>query len=619
MRKNIFIGVMALVSVAIFFSACANKETGTGGTTTAAEQPKRKLDIPFPKYRQRDGAMQGGTLVYGIVGDAPWKGVVNSFLYTDNPTRDAALPMWANFMRSGPNYEIIDGGYCNVSFDRETKTATYHIDPKLTWSDGVPVTADDIIFVYKCIGHPKYTGVRYDSDYENVIGMTEYHEGKTTEISGLERVDDKTVKVRYKEFSVSVLWGAGLTYNAEPAHYLKDIPIEKMEAHERVRKTPLSCGPFVINSMVEGDLVEYVPNPYWYKEKPLLDKIIIKRIAPTSLAETLKAGEVDVVEFRTSLYDQFVEFDENGRVVKDEKGLPKMKADNIDFVANIQRAYGYLAMKMGTWNKEKEMCELFPDGGKFKDKALRKAIAYAMDNDSVNEIYYHGLRVTPNSMITPAHPGFYDESAEGYSYDPEKAKKLLDEAGYKDVDGDGFRETPDGKPLKINFLFMSGGDVAEPISQFYLQNWKDVGLNVALNDGRLIEFNAFYKKIEEDDPTVDLYSGAWGVGSNPEPSSLYGKKAKFNLLRWADDENERLLKQIASEECFDSDFRTKAYREWDRHIIDEAVCIPTNYRIALMAMNKRVNWWDERTGNETNWDWHKLGILQDKPFVNTMK
>ena len=622
MRKNIFVGSAAvLCGISLFFSAaCANKGAeATGGAAKTADTSKKTLQLPFATYIKKDGAMQGGTLVYGIVADAPWKGVFNSFLYTGSTDWEVALPMWANFTVGGPNHELIDGGYCNLTFDRETKTATYHIEPKLTWSDGVPVTADDIIFVYKCIGHPEYTGVRYDSDYENVVGMTEYHEGKATEISGIERIDDKTVKVAFKDFYVSILWGSGITYNAEPAHYLKDIPLKDLEGHDRVRKTPLSCGPYMINSMVEGDLVEYIPNPHWFGEKPLLDKLIVKRIAPTSLAETIKAGEVDVVPFTTSLYDQFVEFDEDGRMIKDEKGNPKMKVDNIEFVAEMSKAYSYLAMKMGTWNKEKEVCEAFPDGGKFKDKALRQAIGYAMDNDAVNEIYYHGLRMTPNFMIPPSHPGFYDATAEGYAYNPEKAKKLLDDAGYKDIDGDGFRETPDGKPLKINFLFMSGGDVAEPISQFYLQNWKDIGLNVVLNDGRLIEFNAFYDKVRGDDPSVDLYFAAWNIGSNPEPSGLYGKAAQFNMLRWVDDENERLLKELISPEAFDPAFRTKAYRAWANHIMDEAVVIPTAYRIALYAINKRVNSWDKRTGDQTNWDWNQIGVLQDKPFVNTMK
>ena len=619
MSKSLKIAAF-LCAVMMVLASCGGKTEQTQTAQSGeGKEANKELKLLFPQMIEREGEiLAGGTLVCGLVGDTPWKGIFNTFLYEDNPTYEAMLPMLANFMVDGPNHEIRNGGYCDMTFDREKKTATYHINPGLTWSDGVPVTAEDIIFCYECIGHPDYTGVRYDSRYANVVGMVDYHEGKAKNISGVKKIDDKTVEVTFIDYEPGILWGSGITYNAEPYHYLKDIPLTEMASHDRVRKTPLSCGPFVINSMVEGDIIEYVPNPYWYGRKIAVDKLIMKRIAPTSLAAALKAGEVDIVDyFRADLYDQFVVLDDEGRTVFDENGKPKLKVDNLDFICNVDNAYGYLGFKFGVWNKEKGECEMFPDGGKFKDKALRQALGYAMDNDGINDIYYHGLRFTANSFITPYHPGFYDINRKGYSYNPEKAKQLLDEAGYKDVDGDGYRETPDGKPLKINFLYMSGSDVAAPIANYYIQNWKDVGLNVALNDGRLIEFNAFYDRLRNDDPAVEMYMAAWGVGSNPRPNGLYGREAQFNRLRWVNEKNDELLAKISSEDSFDEAFRAQAYKEWDENILEEAAAVPTAYRIRLCAVNKRVKNWDIRFVRD--WDWCDLALINDKPAVNMMK
>ena len=605
-----------LCAATMAFVSCGGKQDQKQTAHMQTEESK-ELKLLFPQVIERTEPSIGGTFIFGYANDTPWKGVFNTFLYDDGPTKEVMNPMLGQFMVGGPNHELRDGGYCNVSFDAEKKTATYHIHPKLTWSDGVPVTVNDIIFVYECVGHPEYTGVRYDSDYENVVGMVEYHEGKAHSISGLKKIDDKTLEVTFKNFFPGILWGAGITYNAEPAHYLKDIPLKEMASHDRVRKTPLACGPFVMNSMVEGDIIEYVPNPYWFGKKPSIDKLIVKRITPTSVAAALKAGEIDVIDFPNSLYDQFVELDSEGRTALDENGKPKMKVDNIDIIGNVSKAYAYIGMKMGTWNKEKAVCEMFPDGGKFKDKALRHAIGYAMDNDGINDIYYHGLRITANSFITPYHPGFYDVNRKGYSYNPEKAKQLLDEAGYKDIDGDGYRETPDGKPLKINFLFMSGAEIAEPMANYYIQNWKDVGLNVTLNDGRLIEFNAFYDKLHNDDSMVELYSAAWGVGSNPDPNGFYNKQAQFNYSRWVSAKNDELLARIASAEALDETYRAQAYKEWDENFLEEASIIPISYRMKLMAVNKRVTSWDER--HVSDWDWCDIGLTSDKPAMNTMK
>lgn len=618
MPKGLKIAVF-LSAVMVMFASCGSKseQKQTAHMQSNANDESKELKLLFPQVIQRDEPSVGGTFIFGYANDTPWKGVFNTFLYEDTPTKEAMNPMLGQFTVGGSNHELRDGGYCSLSFDREKKTATYHIHPKVTWSDGVPVTAEDIIFVYECIGHPDYTGVRYDSDYENVVGMVEYHKGEAKTISGIKKIDDKTVEVTFKNFFPGILWGAGITYNAEPAHYLKDIPLAQMASHDRVRKTPLACGPFVINSMIEGDLIEYVPNPYWFGKKPGIDKLIVKRLTLTSVAAALKSGEIDAIDLPNSLYDQFVELDDEGRTALDENGKPKMKVDNIDIVGNVSKAYAYIGMKMGTWNKEKAVCEMFPDGGKFKDKALRHAIGYAMDNDGINDIYYHGLRITANSFITPYHPGFYDVNRKGYSYNPEKAKQLLDEAGYKDIDGDGYRETPDGKPLKINFLFMSGGDIAEPMSNYYIQNWKDVGLNVALNDGRLIEFNAFYDRLQEDDPTVELYFAAWGVGSNPDPNGFYNKKAQFNMSRQVSAKNDELLERIASEDALDEAYRAQAYKEWDENFLEEATIIPTSYRMTLKAVNKRVTSWDERFVSD--WDWCDIGLTSEKPIVNTMK
>ena len=78
---------------------------------------------------------------------------------------------------------------------------------------------------------------------------------------------------------------------------------------------------------------------------------------------------------------------------------------------------------------------------------------HAVDNNAVGERFYHGLRWAATTLIPPSHPEFHDATNPGAPYDPEKAKQILEDAGYKDVDGDGFREDKDGKPLVINLCF----------------------------------------------------------------------------------------------------------------------------------------------------------------------
>ena len=151
---------------------------------------------------------------------------------------------------------------------------------------------------------------------------------------------------------------------------------------------------------------------------------------------------------------------------------------------------------------------------------LRQAMGYALDVEQVNEVFYLDLRERANSLIPPVFKSFHDASIEGYNYDPEKAKKLLDEAGYKDTDGDGLREDPKGEKLSIKLAAMAGDETQEQVISYYLQNWGEVGLDVQLATGRLIEFNTFYDKVQADDPEIDVFMGCMGYRYKPITSRI---------------------------------------------------------------------------------------------------
>ncbi len=576
----------------------SSNENATQSDGESSTTKKVEIEFPHPQVIKKDGETVGGTLNVALVADTPFEGIFNSFLYENNADSLLCGPIWGNFMKAGPNREIIDGGYCDVEFDREAKTATYKIHKDLTWSDGVPVTADDLIFVYESIGHKDYTGVRYDSDYKNVVGMEEYNMGTADAISGLKKIDDKTLEVSFKEFYPGILWGAGLTYNVEPKHYLEDVPLADMESHDKVRLKPLSCGPFVISNIVPGESVEYVPNPHWFGDKPKVDRIIYRRTGTDSVVEALRAGTFDVIsQVNVNSYDEYKDL------------------SNITLLSNIDNAIGYIGFKHGTWDSEAGQVVMDPNK-KMSDVKLRQAMAYAMDNEQVAEVFYNDLRIPANSLITPAHATFWNDEQEGYYHNPEKAMQILDEAGYLDIDGDGKREDPNGNKLQINFLSMAGGDIAEPLAQFYIQCWNDVGLDVVLLNGRLIEMNAFYDMVEEDNEGIDIYMAAWGVGSNPDPSGLYGRDSFFNYPRFATEEHDKLLAAIASEKAFgadgiDNDYLIKAYDDWQAYACEQVIVAPTHYRVAITALNNRVSHWDINV--VTDFGWEHVGLLSDTP------
>ncbi|MFT4139164.1 MAG: ABC transporter substrate-binding protein, partial [Bacillus sp. (in: firmicutes)] len=228
----------------------------------------------------------------------------------------------------------------------------------------------------------------------------------------------------------------------------------------------------------------------------------------------------------------------------------------------------------------------------------------------------HGLRVPANSPIPPSMPKYHNNDVGAYNFDVNKAKKLLDEAGYKDKNGDGFREDPKGNELKINFLTSSGSETSEPLAKFYIQSWKDIGLKVELVDGRLHEFNAMRDMIKKDDPKVDIFAGAWNTGSDPDLSGLWGKNAGFNYQRWVNDENTKLLEAGLSEKATDEKYRKEVYDKWQKLIHDEAPMIPIHYTFDLTGVNKRVKNYDVNTEvNQITSHWKDVTVTSEKPEV----
>src|SRR5699024_4172174 len=114
---------------------------------------------------------------------------------------------------------------------------------------------------------------------------------------------------------------------------------------------------------------------------------------------------------------------------------------------------------------------------KYENKVLRQAMFYALDRESLVNSYLASKATIVNTPI-PSVPWIAADESEltQYDYDPEKAKELLDEAGYKDVDGDGFREDPNGDEFVVKFSPYAGPAAFEGRTQAIMQNWEDVGL-----------------------------------------------------------------------------------------------------------------------------------------------
>ena len=599
---SLFAGMMLLVS-------CGDVN---GGKADAAKQDVNlsELEQKYPvAYKNEGEVVPVDTLKVAVVSGSPYKGIFNGFLYSsgiDNAfmqyTMNGAFP-------TNPDFTLVldsDETPIKVTVNPEEKTVTYKINPNFKWSNGDPVTTKDIVRTYEIVANQEYitssSSSRFNKNRKKIVGIQEYNEGKADKISGLEVIDDSTMKIHLTEITPSVYWGGNFVSEFVNAKQFEGVPMDKIIESPALRRSPLSYGPYYIKDIVQGEKVIFEANPYYYRGEPKIKTIEMEILPPSQQVAAIKSGKYDIV-FSPEL-NIFPEIE---------------KLDNINILTRTAMAFSYLGFHVGKWDAEKNEVVTDPNS-KMYDINLRKAMAYAIDNDAIGEQFHHGLATTAKSQLSPLFPSLHDPSINGYRIDIEKAKQLLDEAGYKDVDGDGIREGKDGKPIKFTFAMMSGGDIAEPLSQYYLQQWKNIGLNVELVDGRLLDFNNFYDRVEADDPAIDFCLAAIGFGSDPQQVSLFGKTAGFNLSRYTSERLEKALANTVSPEAIDDQKRIEFYREYERVFMDELPIVPQLNKYEYLVLNKRVkmfDWTDSGTALGEEFDWSKLEVTAKEPLAAT--
>ena len=542
--------------------------------TVSSVQPLTAKAVSFlDEYVNHKKALKNATLRVGYASDEPFKGIFIDELDSDGKTSVMAAPGSASLFGYDNDGKYVAGGFGNVKFDRKNNTALISITKKARWSDGEPVTSRDAAYAYEIQANKDSNSPYYNEMLENIEGVKEYHEGKADKITGLEEKDSKHLLIHFKELTPAAEYaGSGYVANvAYPYHYLKDVPFDKLVSSDKVRKHPLFFGPYAIKKIVQGESIEWVPNKYYGGPKPKLAKIITEIVPLSQAATAMKSGKYDVLlNTSSATYNK----------IKDDKKLVTL--------GSLGTGITYLGFKVGHADKDGKgvMDKSLP----ISNRALRQAMAYAMNVEAVTKKFGHGVTKHANTLISPNYGTYHDKSVKAYNFNLKKANELLDKAGFK-RGKDGYRTQPNGKKLVLTMLDQKGSESNVAARANYIQLWKKVGLNVKLYSGKALEYNNYLDVLSSNKKhNFDLWTGVWSLPPEPTsyPSYISAPTSELNYGHFTSKENDKLVAQMNSQKAFNTKYRIQQMHKWQQYMQKEAYVVPLYYQYDLETVGKNV-------------------------------
>lgn len=449
------------------------------------------------------------------------------------------------------------------------KTYEFKIKKGIKWHDGNPLTINDWIFTLETLADPDYDGPRY-TGVQDVVGAKAKHDGKAEKISGIKKIDDYTAEVTFEKKRLNNLLNIWKDAPISEKVF-KNIPVKDMSKSPEVRKNPIGIGPFKVKKIVDGESVEFEKNKDYWQGEPKLDKITLQVVEQTSLVQALESGQVDMASVSPP-------------IAKEVKSSGK---EELKVLESPSVSYMIIGFVLNDFDKKK--LKIGAERPKYQDIRLRKAMAHAINRDEWIKAFLYGYGEKINGLIPSQHWVAADKKdLTDYKYDVKEAKKLLDEAGYKDKDGDGFREDPKGKEFVVNLKHYAGSNPTfEPRTAALKGYWEKVGLKTKV---QMVEFGKFGTDLENADKGMEVYFRNWSQGADPDPSGLYRSDALWNESRYNNPKADKLLDDALDFNVVGDDKakRKDLYVKWQQLMNKELPVIPMAELVDTTVVNNRV-------------------------------
>jgi peptide/nickel transport system substrate-binding protein len=413
-------------------------------------------------------------------------------------------------------------------------TITFKLRRGVKWHDGAAFTAHDVLFTYQVMVDPK-TPTAYSGDY--------------LQVKKAEALDDYTFRVTYPQPFAPAL--GSWTLAMLPRHLLAGQDITQSPLGRR----PIGTGPYKFQEWRAGEKIALYSNPEYFEGRTFLNGYLytVKPDLATMFLE-LKAGNIDRMGLTPLQYTRQTEYPRFQRLYQKYRYIPF--------------SYIYLGYNL--------------EDRRFADRRVRQALSHAVNKREIIEGVLLGLG---QEAIGPYKPGtwFFNPEAPRFDHDPEKARALLAEAGWR-PNGQGILER-EGRPFEFTILTNQGNDIRVKTAEIIQRRLREIGILVKI---RTVEWAAFIKEFIDKGRFEAVLLG-WNTGLDPDQYDIWHSSktrvGELNFIHYKNPEVDALLEE--GRHTFDREKRRRAYFKLQEIIAEDQPYTFLFVPDALPAIHKR--------------------------------
>lgn len=481
LRAPLLLGLLPLALLAA--SGCKPKAGPEGTPAAAAGEPR-----------------SGGTAIVGLIAEP--NGVNQMIVPSSQVTNDFLRRLFLGLTEEQPDFQDHPPTFKPLlarswEFSEDHKTLTFHLRADVTWSDGVPVTADDVRFSWQAQIHPD---IAWESAYKKAF------------ISDVEVVDPHTARFHFKRAYATQFLDAN-EGQILPKHAWEKIPFSDWrKSADWFSSHLVVSGPFTVASWSpQQEIVLRRNERYFDRPRPYLDRVVMRVIPDQAgLVTQLLAGDLDFLP-----------------------QIPPAEAPRVKAQADLELIpYWFNLYVFVGWNN------LRPP---FDDPEVRRAMTLGIDRKEIVETLlgdYGRIATTPVPSIIWAH----DRSVQPLPYDPEEAKRLLAAKGWRDTDGDGILDKG-GKPFAFELLSNAGNQVRNDAAVMIQSQLKKIGVKV---EPKVIEFNMLVDQTGKGTYEAAMLGYSTDTGLDLRSNYHSASVGEGNYMRYRSAEVDRLIDEVAN-------------------------------------------------------------------------